>query len=163
MSEIKQTVVVSNINNLEHSRLSWILFKQSSTGGKVIVSLYIWHRKFSLKGYHKISVLMQLAIAYVQMERYMHCVYRVQGRDIYSLPSSSPAWWACFVLSLQQFQSPWHAQNTEQTRLHCCNHIYMSCDWFHYCENISPVSVYHLVPGVLLRSVAEKDFRIRIS
>ena len=40
--------------------------------------------------------------------------------------------------------------------VYCCNHIYVSCQGFHYCKNNSQVSANHLAQGVSLGRVVGK-------
>ena len=59
-------------------------------------------------------------------------------------------------LSCNNFSDPDIHRTQSRQELHCCNHIYVSCDGFQYCKNISRVLVNHLVHGVLLGMVAVK-------
>ena len=168
MTDIKQTLIqMSKMNNFEQSRLSWIFFQNnvSSEGRCVDVCfvLIIWFRQFILKGCHKISVLMQWAIEYKQMERYVHCVY-VPGFKGYTYIHCRhrhlPKRYA-LLLRCNNFSHPDMHITLSRQYVPCCNHMYvLFCNGLHYCKNISQVSVNHLEHGVLLGTVAgKKSFR----
>ena len=72
---------------------------------------------------------------------------RVEGRDMYS--SLSPA----LFFRLNNFSHPDMHSTLSRQDLHCCNHMYVSCDGFHYSKNIS---ANHQVQDVLLGRVAGK-------
>ena len=60
-TEIKQTVIISKINNIDQFGLSWILFKQSVFSSQrsqyALIHFASFYRNFSLQGYHTIKVL----------------------------------------------------------------------------------------------------------
>ena len=107
---------------------------------------------FSLKGDDTSNVPSQWFIGYGQMEIDAHNVYPEFSWEtpIHCRHRNLPEGSALFF-RWNNVDHPDMLRTLSILVFHCCNHIYVSCDGFHYCKSISRVSANHMVQGSITR------------